>query len=85
MNGNEPIRTEEGWADMGPSLLGVSTLPCVGSSTVGIGRRQLERAGQKDAVRERAGLARSGRRQGLLGRHKVAIGLPRSRELNLTC
>lgn len=49
------------------------------ASTVGI-----ERAGQVDPVRERAGLARGGRRLAR-GRGEVAVRLPGGGRLNLTC
>ncbi len=61
-------------------------LPCLGSSTVGIGRcGQLEWVGQKDAIWDGTGLARGWRRLGLWGGRKVTVGLPGGRELNLTC
>lgn len=60
-----------------------------GACTVGVVERRLERARQGEAVRNGAGLARSGRRLRLdvvrrAGGREVAVRLPRGRQLRLT-
>lgn len=60
-----------------------------GGCTVGVVDWRLERARQEDAVRKRAGLARSGRRLRLAvirrgGGREVAVRLPGRRQLHLT-
>lgn len=61
----------------------------VGACTVGVVEWRLERARQEDAIRNGAGLARSGRRLRLVvirwgGGREVAIRLPGRRQLHLT-